>query len=86
MGLGSSYLMDFPLPVPACCRASGKRNWEGLRWLGFGSDAVSIGIAVKVAGGGHGSQTLVEGGVADAAQRPQFARSTTVAKRRSMQP
>ena len=20
--------MDFPLPIPACCRASGNRNWE----------------------------------------------------------
>jgi hypothetical protein len=28
MGLGSSYLMDFLLPVPACCSARGNRNWE----------------------------------------------------------
>jgi hypothetical protein len=28
MGVGSSYLMDFPLTIPAYCRGSGKRNWE----------------------------------------------------------
>jgi hypothetical protein len=28
MGLRSRYLMLFRLPLPACCRASGKRNWE----------------------------------------------------------
>ena len=27
MGLGSSYLMEFQVPVPACCRASGNGNW-----------------------------------------------------------
>jgi len=24
-------LMVFPLPIPACCRASGNRNWEDVR-------------------------------------------------------
>jgi hypothetical protein len=28
MGMGPSYLMDFPLPVPACCRVRGNGNWE----------------------------------------------------------
>ena len=73
MVLRSSYLMDFRLPVPACCRACGKRNWEvGWSRLGFGSDAISVGTTLKKAGGDHGGQTLVEGSVADAAQRPQF--------------
>ena len=26
MGLGSGYLMEFPLPVPARCRACGNGN------------------------------------------------------------
>jgi hypothetical protein len=28
MALGTSYSMVFPLPIPACCKASGNRNWE----------------------------------------------------------
>ena len=71
MVLGSSYLMEFPVPVPECCRASGNGNWVE-RGLRFDGDAVSIGIAVKVAGGGHGSQPLAESGLANATQRPQL--------------
>ena len=45
MGLGSGYLMEFPVPVPACCRATGNGNWVE-RGLAFDGDAVSIGFAV----------------------------------------
>ena len=72
MGLGSGYLMEFPLPVPARCRASGNGNRVGRGRLWFSSDAVSNAIAVKVTGGGQGSQTLAEGSLANATQRPQL--------------
>jgi len=63
--------MEFPVPVPACCRASGNGNWVE-RELRFDRDAVSVGVAAQVTGGGQGIQTLAEGGLANAAQRPQL--------------
>jgi hypothetical protein len=44
MGLRARFLMDFPLPLPACCRGHGKWEAEAVRgdsvvgwnWLCFG--------------------------------------------------
>ncbi len=63
MAARARFLMEVPVPVPARCRAFGKRKREvvtdqpdGSRWR-----------AHEVAGGGERRETLVERGVADAA-------------------
>src|SRR5258708_40190229 len=75
--------VDFPLPLPACCRACGKRKrllavgtvdddddavW---RRSGGGETIAVVGFD-EAASGGHGGQALIEAGGADAASPTQF--------------
>src|SRR5258708_10926144 len=75
--------VDFPLPLPACCRACGKRKrllavgtvdddddavW---RRSGGGETIAVVGFD-EAASGGHGGQSLIEAGGADAASPTQF--------------
>ena len=71
--------MFFPLPLPVCCRESGKRKREvaGPCWLrgrrcSATGEAVSVGGFDDEAGGGHGSEALIKGSGADTAGCPQF--------------
>src|SRR5258707_4627748 len=72
--------VDFPLPLPACCRACGKRKrllavgavdddavW---RRSGGGETIAVVGFD-EAASGGHGGQALIEAGGADAASPTQ---------------
>src|SRR5260221_9703152 len=74
--------VDFPLPLPACCRACGKRKrvlavgavddddavW---RRSGGGETIAVVGFD-EAASGGHGGQPLIEAGGADATSPTQF--------------
>src|ERR1700730_5953850 len=70
-------MVDFPLPLPARCRACGKRK----RQLGVGTvdwrrsgcgETISVIGFDEAASGGHGCQPLIEAGGADAASPTKF--------------
>src|SRR5579863_8691632 len=77
----SRFLMDFPLPVPACRRGWGKRKWEvavsaprpiSPEQRSASREAVSVGGFDDKAGSDHGGEAPVESGGADAAGCARF--------------
>jgi hypothetical protein len=75
--------VDFPLPLPACCRACGKWKWKRLLAVGAvdddavwrrsgGGETIAVVGFDEAASGGHGGQPLIEAGGADAASPTQF--------------
>src|SRR5260221_10372815 len=70
-------VVDFPVPLPARCRACGKRKRQlavgAVDWRrsGGGKTIAVVGFD-EAASGGHGGQPLIEAGGADAAAPTQF--------------
>src|SRR6266481_9822234 len=70
-------VVDFPVPLPARCRACGKRKRQlavgAVDWRrsGGGKTIAVVGFD-EAASGGHGGQPLIEAGGADAASPTQF--------------
>src|SRR5260370_41429846 len=70
-------VVDFPVPVPARCRACGKRKRQlavgAVDWRrsGGGKTIAVVGFD-EAASGGQGGQPLIEAGGADAAAPTQF--------------
>jgi hypothetical protein len=65
-------MVDFPLPLPARCRACGKRKRQlvvgTVDWRrSGGGETISVIGFDEAASGGHGGQPLIEAGGADAA-------------------
>src|SRR6266576_3915373 len=72
-------MVDFPLPLPARCRACGKRKRQRQLVVGTvdwrrsgGGETISVIGFDEAASGGHGGQPLIEAGGADAASPTKF--------------
>src|SRR5258708_21078441 len=71
--------VDFPVPLPARCRACGKRKRQRQLAVGAvdwrrtgGGETIAVVGFDEAASGGHGGQPLIEAGGADAAAPTQF--------------
>jgi hypothetical protein len=78
----TQFEADFRFRFRCAVVGSGKRKWERdgrmspgrvSGWSGDSGEPIAVGIAHEAAFVGQGGQALVEGAVAHAAQRTQFA-------------